>query len=216
MEMSLAGMVELMGLEGICLSPYYDSVGVVTIGVGATRSEIPGLSMSHPSITMKEAIDLFKKSIIKYTDPLNRALKVRVTQQQFDALASITYNIGVGGMQKSTFMKRVNKGAHPGYILYHNWGQQPISFGTMTNHEVEYKENESVTDNLMVRDDVASAILMWDKPPEIRGRRLKEARLYQTGVYSNNGKALLFPVDKNGYPVYSKGKEIDVYALLYS
>ncbi len=106
--MSDNGIAELFGHEGLCLSPYYDSVGVVTIGFGATKSEIPGLSLSHPDITIKEAVELFRIGIKKYEDAVNKAIHVQVSQEQFDALVSICYNIGCGGLAGSTFMKRIN------------------------------------------------------------------------------------------------------------
>lgn len=178
MEVSLKGLVEIIGLEGICLYPYLDSVGVWTIGAGHTASESPDPAKmpKNIAITMDYAIDLFKSDIKRYSDPVNVALKVPVTQEQFDALTSITYNIGVGGMRKSTFIKRIN------------------NRDSMSN--------------------IANAILMWDKPKEIMGRRKKEAKLYSTGVYSNNGKALVFPVNSSSKPVYSKGKEVNVFDLL--
>jgi len=108
MQISRKGLIELAGHEGICLKPYLDSVGVWTIGIGATKSEIPGLNGSHKEITLQEAIDLYKKSIVKYTDAITKALKVPVSQEQFDALASICYNIGTSGLSKSTFLKRIN------------------------------------------------------------------------------------------------------------
>lgn len=176
MEISLEGMVNLIGLEGICLSPYLDSVGVWTIGVGATRTEIPGLNASHPDITMAEAIALFKQSIKRYTNPISNALKVAIEQHQFDALASWCYNVGVGGMKSSSLIRDINAKAKP-QVIYNDF-------------------------------------LKWNKPKEIIGRRTKEAKLYSTGVYSENGKALLFPIGSNHKPIYSKGKSINVYDLL--
>jgi lysozyme len=172
MKTSIKGLVELAGLEGVCLQPYLDSVGVVTIGVGATRSEIPGLSLAHRDITVAEAIDLFKTSIVRYENAVNKALSVPVTQEQFDALTSICYNIGVGGLAKSTFIKRINA-------------------------------NDT-------KARIAAAIMMWNKPKEIMGRRAKEAKLFTEGVYSNGGKALLFPADEKGRVNYSKGKTINI------
>ncbi len=110
MNISNNGIAELFGHEGLCLSPYLDSVGVVTIGFGATKSEIPGLSLSHPDITIKEAVELFRIGIKKYENAINKALHVDVTQEQFDALISICYNIGCSGAANSTFVKRINAG----------------------------------------------------------------------------------------------------------
>lgn len=172
METSLKGKIEILGHEGICLSPYLDSVGVWTIGAGATKSEIPGLNGSHPDLTIKEALDLFSKSLVKYENAVNKSLKVKVSQEQFDALASICYNIGTGGLTNSTFMKRINA-------------------------------KESL-------NDICNSIMMWNKPKEIIGRRQKEANLFKYSTYSNGGKCLVFPVNANHKPVYSKGKEVNI------
>ena len=176
LKCSEKGLVEIAGHEGICLSPYLDSVGVWTIGVGATKSEIPNLNSAHTAITVPQAIDLFKKSIVKYENGVNKALKVSVTQEQFDALVSICYNIGVGGLSGSTFIKMINN-------------------------------NSPMT-------KIVDAIMMWTKPKEITARRRKEAKLYSTGQYSNNGKALVFPVNSTHRPVYSKGLSVDIASLL--
>jgi len=96
--------------EGICLSPYLDSVGVKTIAIGATVSEIPDIAnMSwNTKITMEEAYSLLDKGLHKYIDAVNKALTVNIMQHQFDALVSLCYNIGIGGLSKSTVIKRLN------------------------------------------------------------------------------------------------------------
>lgn len=178
MRTSKQGIIELIGHEGIGLSKYKDSVGVWTIGVGATASEIPDIA-SWPmdrELSLEGAFNLLESSITKYEDAINKALKVPVKQYQFDALSSICYNIGVGGLSKSTFMKLIN---------------------------VEALEKAIFT-----------AIMAWNKPKEIIERRSKEAKLYTTGQYSNNNKALLFPVSEKGTPMYSKAKTIDLTYLL--
>jgi lysozyme len=174
MNISKKGITELWGHEGICLRPYLDSVGVWTIGMGATASEgIDIKSMSKTDyISMQYALDLFNKGIVKYENAVNKALKVPISQEQFDALVSICYNIGVGGLTKSTFMKRINAGNS----LY----------------------------------SISQAIMMWKIPKEIIARRAKEAKLFTTGQYSNNGMALQFDTNGVGKVQYSKGKMIKV------
>jgi lysozyme len=58
------------------------------------------------------------------------------------------------------------------------------------------------------------ALMMYKKPKEIIGRRKKEAKLLAYGQYSNNGQALLFPVSGRGYPIYSRGKTINVWEYI--
>ena len=59
-----------------------------------------------------------------------------------------------------------------------------------------------------------SALMIYNKPKEIVGRRVKEAILLTKGTYSNGGKALLFPVNSKGIPVYGKGKQINVWEYI--
>ncbi len=111
-KLSNLGKAEILLSEGLCLSKYKDSVGVWTIGLGATASEIPDLASwsLNKELSLEEAFELFNKGIIKYEIAVNKAIKVPLSQNQFDALVSITYNIGTGGMSKSTFIKRINAG----------------------------------------------------------------------------------------------------------
>lgn len=179
MKMSKEGLAELAGHEGICLSKYLDSVGVWTIGVGATRSEIPDLAKwpLDKTISVEEAFELLKKSIVKYENAINKSLKVEVSQTVFDSLVSWCYNVGVGWPPKSTIIKLINN---------------------------------NVKDGTQLRN----ALLMYNKPKEIYGRRNKEALLLVTGKYQNGGRALLFPVSKKGYPIYKEGKVINVMEYL--
>lgn len=178
MKMSDKGLVELVGHEGVCLSKYLDSVGVWTIGIGATKTEIPDLASwpLNKKITMQEAFDLLKKGIVKYENALNKYIKVPVSQEKFDALCSWCYNVGVGWVSKASVIRKVNLNL-PGQDLY-------------------------------------DALMLYSSPKEIIGRRKKEAKLLRDGIYSNNGKALLFPVSASGHPVYSAGKTIDVWQYL--
>jgi len=190
MKTSNEGKVEIIGHEGICLSKYKDSVGVWTIAGGATKSEIPDIASWPLSkiLTMKEAFELFSKSIIKYENAVNKSLTRPIPQYQFDALVSWCYNVGVGYTRQvfdkkgnmlrdtATVIKLINKGAS-GADLYR-------------------------------------ALMMYRKPVEIIGRRTKEANLLAYGRYSNNGKALLFPVSSKGYPIYAKGTTINVWQYI--
>lgn len=184
MRMSDKGAIELIGHEGIALTKYKDSVGVWTIGVGLTRTEIPDIA-SWPmdkKLSMSEAIEMFHKALGKYEGALNKAIKVKIPQHQFDALVSWCYNVGTGyvrGTDKirvATVIRDINAGASPSKL--------------------------------------AADLMMFRKPPEITGRRKKEALLIEKGIYSNKGKALLFPAIK-GKPVYSKATEIDLREYLW-
>lgn len=175
MKVSQKGKVFLTTLEGISLTKYKDSVGVWTIGIGATSTEIPNLNdwPMDKSITIQQAFDLLDEHLEYYEKPLNNDLTRQVTQYQFDALVSWSYNVGIGYDKSATIIKLLNAG--------------------IVNQESLY-----------------SALMMYDKPPEIIPRRRKEAILLTTGVYQdNNGIAELITADNNGKEV-SRGT-INVY-----
>lgn len=106
------GLIELANYEALSTTKYLDSGGVATIGIGMTTSEIKDLNSWawDKAIATNKAVAMFTVAVKKYEDGVKKALKVKVTQNQFDALVSITYNIGVAGMAGSTFMKRINAG----------------------------------------------------------------------------------------------------------
>lgn len=110
MDFSKEGLAELASYEGLILTPYLCAANVKTVGFGSTKSDIPDLNSWSWSrqISIAEAIVLYKQGLIKYVNAVNKVLTRDIEQHQFDALVSITYNIGVGGMAGSTFMKYVN------------------------------------------------------------------------------------------------------------
>lgn len=96
--------------EGFSATPYLDCVGVKTIGYGMTGTEIEGLS----SVTETKASEMLKNLLNNnYAQPLKSSLDskgVRISQNQFDALVSMAYNVGVGGVLGSTLFRNVCSG----------------------------------------------------------------------------------------------------------
>ena len=93
--------------EGYYGTPYYDEVGVLTLGYGMTGDEIQGLT----SITEVEATTMLKDWIDRKYAPVVKAdldsKSVTLTQNEFDALVSFAYNCGTGGLLGSTLYKNV-------------------------------------------------------------------------------------------------------------
>lgn len=100
MDISTKGLIEIMSHEGVCLSPYLDSVGVWTIGVGITKYDGKD-PRDFGTITMAQAIEMFKDRIVSYVRPV-QALGLKLTQEQFDALVSFCFNCGPGNLKKLT------------------------------------------------------------------------------------------------------------------
>ena len=115
MKTSDAGLFALALHEGIVPAPYFDSVGVKTYGIGHTAAagapDPASLPMGMPAnldAALRDVFDLFRRDVAKYEAAVNRAVKVPITQAQFDALVSFHYNTGAIG--RASLVKRLNAG----------------------------------------------------------------------------------------------------------
>jgi len=109
MQTSIEGLIALIGHEGIVLSPYRDSVGVWTIGVGHTKAAgglDPGTFKGK--LTLQQVVDLLRDDIKKYEAGVLKAVKVPLKQHEFDALVSFHFN--TGAIAKATLTKSLNAG----------------------------------------------------------------------------------------------------------
>jgi|SRR5690606_22169151 len=111
MVLSNEGVEFLIKEEGIRLKAYLDSVGVPTIGVGSTYYKDGTKVKLGDVITEKEAYELFSEIVKRYEKAVNEAINVKINQNQFDALVSICYNIGISAFKSSTLVKRINNKA---------------------------------------------------------------------------------------------------------
>ena len=96
--------------EGLRLKAYLDTGGVWTIGYGHTGPEV----VKGLTITMEQAEALLTEDLRTAEDHVNSAVKVKLTQNQFDALVSFVYNIGGGAFKESTLLRLLNAGDYEG------------------------------------------------------------------------------------------------------
>jgi lysozyme len=108
MRISNRGLNLIKEFEGLELEAYQDIVGIWTIGYGHTSMAGPPDVVPGMEITESEASEILRRDLKQYEQGVEKAVKVEITQNMFDALVSITYNIGVNGMKSSTFIKRIN------------------------------------------------------------------------------------------------------------
>lgn len=94
--------------EGFSSTVYICPAGYPTIGYGhLVRS---GESVNEISET--EAEELLRKDVESAERAVIRLVKVPLTDGQFDALVSFTFNLGGGAFQRSTLRSKVNRQAH--------------------------------------------------------------------------------------------------------
>ena len=114
MQISDKGIALIKQFEGCKLTAYQDSVGVWTIGYGWTKPVDGKPIRAGMTIKQETAERLLKTGLVSYESDVSRLVKVGLTQGQFDALVSFTYNLGGRSLSTSTLLRRLNAGDYAG------------------------------------------------------------------------------------------------------
>ncbi|HHY6391017.1 TPA: lysozyme [Salmonella enterica] len=114
MQTSEKGIALIKEFEGCKLTAYQDSVGVWTIGYGWTQPVDGKPIRAEMTIKQETAERLLKIGLVSYESDVSRLVKVGLTQGQFDALVSFTYNLGAQSLSTSTLLRKLNAGDYAG------------------------------------------------------------------------------------------------------
>ncbi len=112
MKTSQAGIELIKQFEGVRLESYVCPAGILTIGVGHTSAAGPPKVVPKMKITYQEANEILARDLVKYESAVDRLVTVPLSQNQFDALVSFTFNVGEGALAKSTLLKKLNAGKY--------------------------------------------------------------------------------------------------------
>lgn len=110
MKTGRAGIALIKNFEGCVLQSYRDPVGVWTLGFGHTTAAGPPEVKAGMKITKEEAEEILVRDLGKYETAVTRGLTRVPTQNQFDAMVSLCYNIGPGNFAKSSVLRHFNAG----------------------------------------------------------------------------------------------------------
>ena len=106
-ETSKNGIELIKDFEGRRLVAYQDSVGVWTIGYGHTKTA------HEDKLIIKSTADrLLAEDLAEFEKYVDTYVTVALTQNQFDALVSWTFNLGPGNLKESTMLKKLNQGLY--------------------------------------------------------------------------------------------------------
>lgn len=117
MQTSENGLKLIAKFEGISLKPYRDVVGLWTIGFGHLIGDGSSLPNNwNRTLTLDECYDLLASDVRKFELGIKRYINVELTQNQFDALVSFAFNLGLGTLQRSTLRAKLNRKDYDGAI----------------------------------------------------------------------------------------------------
>lgn len=144
-EINQAGLDLIKSFEGILdgnpatvnLDPYVDPVGIYTIGWGHAivwgnnflRTSTPNAKsiakQLYPNgLTMQQAEDLLRNDIHATSIPVEGLVKVPISDNQFAALVSFAFNVGVNNLRNSTLLKKLNARDYNGAALeFSKWNK---------------------------------------------------------------------------------------------
>ena len=101
--------------EGFRRKPYQDPIGLWTIGVGHLIEDGKKLPKEwNRELSDDEVDDLLYKDLKRFEAGIERLTKVSLTQGQFDALVSFSFNVGLGNFQSSTLRSKLNREDYKG------------------------------------------------------------------------------------------------------
>lgn len=127
MRTSSKGIDLICYFEGFSAKPYLCPANVPTIGYGATYyADGRKVTMQDKPITQAQGKALLAAMLGTYEQGVSKLVKVPLTQNQFDALVSFAYNVGVAAFAKSTLLRKLNnadyKGAADGLLAWNKGG----------------------------------------------------------------------------------------------
>ena len=109
MKLNKKGYDLIKEFEGLKLRPYLCSANVPTIGYGSTYYENGNkVKMTDAPITKQRAETLFQIVADDFAKRVVPLVTKPITQNQFNALVSFAFNVGVQALRNSTLLRLVN------------------------------------------------------------------------------------------------------------
>lgn len=108
-DLSDRGIDEIVKSEGIELEAYVDTAGIYTIGIGTTRYFGGARVKKGDKVTINQAYAYFRYDAKWAAKSVDDLTVDNINQNQFDALVSFVYNVGVGAYRSSAIRKVINR-----------------------------------------------------------------------------------------------------------
>jgi len=108
MEVNKAGRDLIKQFEGCKLKAYQCSAGHWTVGWGLTFYPDGTKVKEGDVITQQQAEDYFNQVVDAFAKQVDVLVKSNVTANNFSAIVSFAYNVGVNNLRRSTLLRKVN------------------------------------------------------------------------------------------------------------
>lgn len=111
LDTSHDGQSLIMRAESFMARWYPCPAGIWTIGYGTTESSLRGVTRAQLPGPIDEPFGraLLQRGLAEIYEPgIESRVRVPLTQNQFDALVSFVYNVGVGAFERSTLLRLIN------------------------------------------------------------------------------------------------------------
>lgn len=109
MRISDTGLELIKLSEGCICKPYLCAAGVPTIGYGSTRhTDGRRVKITDHPITQAKAEAMLRCDVVRTETAVDNFVTAPLKQNQFDALVSLAYNIGLEAFKESTLLKKLN------------------------------------------------------------------------------------------------------------
>jgi lysozyme len=102
------GIELIKAFEGWRAKAYRDPVGIWTIGYGHTSMAGEPTVTAGLVITKQQGDEILRRDVALFARGVKKPLTVKLNDNQFSALVSFAYNVGLGAFKKSSVLKAVN------------------------------------------------------------------------------------------------------------
>ena len=143
MKTNESGITLIKSFEGLRLKSYKCPSGIWTVGYGHTGKDVnPGMTITREEAEalLKKDIELFEIGVEKVIDE-----NITLTSNQFSALVSFSFNVGLENFKKSTLLKLINSGHKDDLELIHKqfsrwvYANKKVLPGLVKRREAEFK-----------------------------------------------------------------------------
>lgn len=134
-----------------------------TCGIGQTGAGID----ANTYWTDEEVYTRFRQALVKYVGAVNTAITVPTTQNEFDAMVSFAWNVGIAGFKSSSVIKAHNRNNKEAAArAFRLWNKPAIIIGRRKEEELQYS-----------RQDVPEAVPPYSNPEPERSMAKSEINI---------------------------------------